>query len=267
MSRKVTNRREFLTLPLAALLAPLFGRTASAAPDARNARYGADVSILYGMLTYRLEGTMSETVDRPGGRYEVTIVGEGDGIANRIESRGTLLEGRWAPLQTRSFFSVKGRESRSDITYDYARRSIAYRFKGETFFFRRLRVADDVLTIPKGLYVDDTISATLNYTDQLWAPQPDGTYLTRIVRRKKPENEGADDVQQHYKAELVPFTLKVARDAATGKATAQIDLTRFSSWAKQDQPGRITFDAGRRLENMSLPMMLGTSVQIRIATG
>src|SRR5262245_46009598 len=266
MSRKGTSRREFLTVPLALLLAPLIGCPVAAA-DARKSKYGADVSILYGVLTYRLEGTMTEMVDRAAGRYDVAIVGEGDGIANRVESRGILWQGRWAPLQTRSFFSVKGRESRSDIAYDYAKRSVAYHFKGETFFLRKLRVADDVVTIPEGTYVDDSLSATLNYTDQLWVPQADGTYLTRIVRRKKAENEGADDVQKDYKAELVPFTLKVVPDAATGKTVAHIDLTRFSSWAKQDQPGTITFDAARRLENMSLPMMLGTSVQIKIATG
>src|SRR5213596_802870 len=145
MSRKAPSRREFLTLPLALILAPLIGgRPAGAAPDARKAKYGADISILYGVLTYRLEGTMTETVDRGAGQYGVAI-------ANRVESRGTLWQGRWAPLQTRSFFSVKGRESRSDITYDYARRSVAYHFKGETFFFRRLRVVDDVLPIPEGL--------------------------------------------------------------------------------------------------------------------
>src|SRR5438876_1232377 len=150
MSRKAPSRREFLTLPLALILAPLIGgRPAGAAPDARKTKYGADISILYGVLTYRLEGTMTETVDRGAGQYE-----------------------------------------------------------------------------------------------------------------------GADDVQQqHYKAELVPFTLKVVPDASTGKTTAHIDLTRFSSWAKQGQPGKITFDTARRLENMSLPMMLGTSVQVRIATG
>src|SRR3989442_15255608 len=104
MSRKVTSRREFLTLPLAALLAPLFGRTASAAPDTRNARYGADVTILYGMLTYRLGGAISETVQRPWGRYEVTIVGGGDGISHRIESRGPLPEGGRAAPQARSVF-------------------------------------------------------------------------------------------------------------------------------------------------------------------
>ena len=46
MSRKAPSRREFLTLPLALLLAPLIGRPVAAAPDARKAKYGADVSIM-----------------------------------------------------------------------------------------------------------------------------------------------------------------------------------------------------------------------------
>jgi hypothetical protein len=111
---------------------------------------------------------LTETIDRPGGRYDVAIAGEGDGIANRIESAGILRQGRWAPLRTRSFFSVKGRESRSDITYDYARRTVEYHFRGETFFLRRLRLADDTVPIPEGLLVDDSLSATLNYADRLW---------------------------------------------------------------------------------------------------
>ena len=94
MSRKAPSRREFLTLPLALILAPLIGgRPAGAAPDARKAKYGADISILYGVLTYRLEGTMTETVDRGAGQYEVAIVGEGDGIASRR---------RTSPSETRS---------------------------------------------------------------------------------------------------------------------------------------------------------------------
>src|SRR2546428_11911223 len=177
MSRQIIDRRQFLTLPLALFLAPL--ARAQAAVEAHRAPYGVDVSLVYGALAYRVEGTLTETIDRPSGRYDVAIAGEGDGIANRIESVGILRQGRWAPLQTRSFFSVKGRESRSDITYDHAKRSVAYRFKGETFFLRKLRVADDVLTIPEGMYVDDSISATLNYTDQLWVAQADGTFLTR----------------------------------------------------------------------------------------
>src|SRR5256712_10834792 len=231
MSRQVIDRRQFLTLPLGLLLAPL--ARAQAAVEAHRAPYGVDVSLLYGALTYRVEGTLTETIDRPRGRYDGAIAGEGDGIATRIESVGIIRRGRWAPLRSRSFFSVKGRESRSDITYDHAGRSIEYHFKGETFFFRRLRVVDDVLPIPEGVLVDDSISAPLSYGDQRTAPQADGSFVTHVVRRKVARNEGPDDVQRHYRAELVPFKFKVAVDAATRKTVAQIDLTRFSSWANQ----------------------------------
>ena len=262
MSRSVVDRRQFLTVPLALFLAPL-GRVQAAA-GTQKAAYGVDVSILYGALTYRIEGTMTETIDRPGGRYDVTIAGEGDGIANRIESVGTLRQGRWALLRTRSFFSVRGRESRSDITYHHDQRSVEYHFKGETFFLRRVRIADDVVMVPDGVLVDDSISATLNYADKRWEPRADGTLVTHIVRRKRAGNEGVDDVQKHYRAEVVPFTFKVEVDPETRKPVAKVDLSRFSSWAKPDQPALITFGPDRRPEHMNLSMVLGTSVQIRL---
>jgi hypothetical protein len=265
MSRQVIERRDFLTLPLALLLAPL--AQANASPAAYTAPYRIDVSLLYGALTYRIDETLAESVDRAAGRYDVTMTGEGDGIANRIESVGILRQGRWAPLRSRSFFSVKGRESRADITYDYAARHVDYHFKGETFFLRRLRVVDDSLPIPDGMLVDDAISATLNYADQLWRPQTDGNLLTHIVRRKIASNEGPDDVQARYSAELAPLTLKVAVDAETRKPIARFDLTRFSSWARQNQPALITFGGDRRPERLNLPMILGTSVQISLKTG
>ncbi len=266
MSRQPLSRRRFLTLPLALLLAPaaLPWERARAAPDSRPGTYAVDVGILYGMLGYHLEGTLSETVDRAAGSYEVKIVGEGDGIANRIESSGVLLNGRWAPHESHSFFSVKGRESRSDIAYDWTRRSIQYHFRGETFFLRKLRVADDVVPIPEGLHVDDSLSAMLNYADARWSPQEDGTYRTHVVRRKKPDDEGPDDAQSAYRAELVPITLKVAADAVSGKRTALFDLTGFSSWARRDQPGRITFGHDKRPELLTLGMMLGTSVKVEL---
>jgi hypothetical protein len=264
MSRQVIARRDFLTLPLALLLSPL--ARAHAAVVAHSAPYRVEVSLLYGALTYRIDETLTESVDRAGGRYEVAMTGEGDGIANRIESTGTLREGRWAPLRSKSFFSVKGRESRADITYDYAARRIDYHFKGETFFLRRLRVVDDAVPMPDGLLIDDAISATLNYADQLWRPQADGDLVTHIVRRKVASNEGPDDVQARYRAELAPLTLKVAIDAETRKPTARFDLTRFSSWAKQNQPALITFGGDRRPEHLNLPMILGTSVQISLKT-
>jgi len=259
MSRQLIARRDFLTLPLALLLSP--PARAYAAVVAHSAPYRVDVSLLYGALTYHIDETLAESIDRTAGRYDVTMTGEGDGIANRIDSTGTLRQGRWAPIRSRSFFSV------ADITYDYAARKIDYHFKGETFFLRRLRLVDDVVPMPDGFLIDDAISATLNYADQLWRPQADGDLVTHIVRRKIASNEGPDDVQARYRAELAPLTLKVAVDAATLKPIARFDLTRFSSWAKQNQPALITFGGDRRPEHLNLPMILGTSVQISLKTG
>lgn len=262
MSRQGIDRRRFLTLPLALFLTPLV--RAHAAPETHRVPYGVEVSLLYGTLVYRVDGAMTEVVDRPGGRYDVTIVGEGDGIVTRVESAGALGQGRWLPLRSRSYFSVKGRESRGEVTYDHARGSAEYHFKGETFFLRRLRIVDDVVPLPAGLLVDDSISATLNYADRRWAPRPDGSLVTHVVRRRLAPNEGPDDVQTRYRAELVPFKLDVGVDATTKKPIAHFDLTRFSSWAKRDQPALVTFGPDRRPEHLSLPMILGTSVQIRL---
>ena len=266
MSRQPLTRRRFLTLPLALLLAPAALRwdRARAAAESRRATYAVDAGILYGMLNYHLDGTLTESVDRVGGRYDVTIVGEGDGIANRIESSGVLREGRWAPRESHSFFSVRGRESRSDIAYDWVRGTIEYRFRGETFFLRKLRVADDVVAVPEGLHVDDSLSATLNYADERWAQAADGSYQTHVIRRKKPDNEGLDDAQGTYRAELVPLALKIAADPASGKPIALFDLTRFSSWAKRSEPGRITFNWDKRPELVMLDMMLGTKVRVEL---
>ena len=103
MSRQAIDRRQFLTLPLALVLAPL-GRAFAGAVETYRAPYGVDVRLLYGVLTYHVAGTFIQSIDRPGGRYEATVEGEGDGIANRIESSGALRQGRWVPLRSRSFF-------------------------------------------------------------------------------------------------------------------------------------------------------------------
>src|SRR5215510_7597136 len=121
MSRQVIGRRDFLVLPLGFLLTPL--ARAYGAAVAHSAPYRVDVRLLYGALTYRIDETLAESIDRTAGCYQVSMTGEGDGIINRVESTGTLRQGRWAPVQSKSFFSVKGRESRADITYDYAART------------------------------------------------------------------------------------------------------------------------------------------------
>src|SRR3989454_5789217 len=138
MSRRLISRRRFLGLPLAFLLAPLVAWPArgwaATTSEERKRTYTADVGILYGLLSFRLDGALSEGIDRDAGHYQVKIAGEGDGIANRIESRGLLRDGRWVPLEGRSWFSVKGRESRSEVRYDWVRRTVEYHFRGETSF-------------------------------------------------------------------------------------------------------------------------------------
>jgi hypothetical protein len=257
------SRREFLALALALLAAP--ARAARAAMETHQGRFAADVGILYGALSFHLAGTIDEAIDRVAGRYAVTIRGQGTGITNAVDSTGLLREGRWAPLKTSSLFVVHGRASRVDLAFDYGRRAIEYHSRSETFFLRRLRVADDVLPLPEGIHVDDVVSATLNYADGLWPREPDGTLMTRVVRRQRPAGEGPDDVEGRYRAELVPFVLKLVPDPGTGRATALFDLTRFSSWAREDRPARIVFGPHRRPEAITSSLMLGTSVAIRIA--
>jgi hypothetical protein len=263
MSMSPIDRRQFLTLPLVLFLGPALRAAAEA--TVRRGRYAADVGILYDMLTFRLEGTIEESINREAGQYQVTIAGAGSSISNRIESSGVLRAGRWAPLRSQSFFEVRGRQSRTDIAYDYGRRVVEYHARAETFFLGRMRIVDDRVPIPEGTHLDDVISATLNYAEGHWTPQGTDTYRTFVVRRRRSDDEGPDDVAGSYRAEVVPLELKVAPDPETGKPSALFDLTRFSSWAKKSQPARIVFGADRRPELITSSMILGTSVTIRLA--
>jgi hypothetical protein len=257
----VPSRRRFLLLALGLALGPV--RAARAAIESRLGKFSADVGVLYGVLSFHLAGTIDERIDRAAARYEVQVRGQGDGIENAVDSQGRLHEGRWAPVRSRSRFLVQGRESTLDIAYDHAARRVEYHSRSETFFLRRVRAADDVVTVPDGAHVDDVISATLNYADGLWRAEADGSLGTYVVRRHRPTGEGADDVQRLYRAELVPFVLRVSPDAHTGRPTALFDLTRFSSWAREDRPARIVFGPDRRPETITTSLMLGTSVSIR----
>jgi hypothetical protein len=159
---------------------------------------------------------------------------------------------------------VYGRESRLEITYDYPQRVIHYRGRSETFVLRRIRTTDDTLALPTDVHVDDVVSATLNYADGRWPAEPDGRLVTRVVRRQRIPGERPDDVDRRYRAELVPFELRVTTEAG-GRATALLDMTRFSSWAREDEPARIVFGADRRPESITASLILGTSLTIRIA--
>lgn len=260
-----SSRRQFLTLlgllPLPFLLPRSIGVASGIQP--RKGGYAAEVGLLYDTITFKFGGTVEEVVDRQAGRYEVRVAGEGDGIANRVESVGHRRDGRWVPDRATSWFQVKGRESRSEILYDWTARRISYKFRGETFFLRRLRVVEDTLTIPVGARVDDVITVVFNYADGVWPADADGKYRTHVVRRGKKDNEGSDDIDPNARAELAPFELKVDRDKDTGKPVATFDMTRFSSWARRDRPGKIVFNGDRRPEMVSSSLMLGTSVLIR----
>ena len=262
MSRHDLNRRGFLTLAVAVLVAP--GRLLGAEPAGRRGTYVVDVGLLYSMLTFHLQGVLDEQVDQAAGRYEVRSEGQGDRITSRLHSRGILRNGRWTPLEATSHFDVYGRESRTQVAYDHDRRSVEYHARAETFLRRRLRVVDDVLTLPAGQHVDDAVSALLNYRDGRWAPDTDGRLRTHVVRRRQSDSEGPDDVARTYRAELVPLELTVTTDPRTGKREAMLDLSRFSSWARSSQPARIVFDESRRPTLISGPLILGSSLSIRL---
>ena len=257
-----TNRRDFLTLLIALLIVPV--RVVGAERVARRGTFAADVGILYQMLTFHLKGDVEVSIDRPGGRYDVTVSGQGDAIANRIESSGVLRGGRWVPLRSASWFQVRGRESRTQVTYDYDRHVVEYHARAETFFLRRLRVVDDVLPMPQGVTLDDAISAALNYREGFWTPGPDGRLQTHVVRRRRREDEGPDDVAASYRAEVISLELKVEPDPETRKSAALLDLSRFSSWARENRPARIVFDDERWPALITGSMILGTSVTIRL---
>jgi hypothetical protein len=243
------------------LLAPL--ARGSAEPVVRRGHYAVDVAVLYDIFSFHLDGRIEESIDRVTARYHVVIAGEGPSIANHLESSGVLREGRWTPVQSRSWFKIRGRISRTDVDYDHSRHRIDYRARGETFFLRRLRVVEDVVTIPEGTHVDDVISATLNYADGSWSPR-NGSLRTFVIRRSRPADEGPDDVASRYGAELAPLEAKVASDPTSGKSSALFDLSPFSSWMRPSRPARIVFGSNRRPELITTSMILGSSVTIRL---
>jgi hypothetical protein len=264
MSPVSLSRRALLATALAwALGRP---RWAVGSVDARKGTFSAKAALLYGAFRFEESGVIDEKIDRAAGTYDVRITGTGHEMTTDIESTGTLRDGRWVPLRFTDRFVVYGRESRLEITYDWASRVVRYRGRSETFLLRRLRTTDDTVAMPVDVHVDDVVSATLNYAEGRWSPDADGRLVTQVVRRRRIAGERPDDVGRRYRAELVPFTLQVGTDSA-GRATAALDLTRFSSWAREDEPARIVFGANRRPETIEASLVLGTSLTIRLESG
>src|SRR5262245_1264691 len=256
------RRRTLLGMTLAWALAHPRA-SAAAVTESRKGSFNARAALLYGALRFEESGAIDETIDRNAERYEVRITGRGSDMTTEIESTGALRDGRWAPLRFADRFVVYGRESRLEITYDYSQRVIRYQGRSETFLLRRIRVTDDTVAMPPGAHVDDVVSATLNYAEGRWPAEADGRLVTRVVRRQRIPGERPDDAEPRYRAELVPLELTVGPES-DGRATALLDMTRFSSWAREDEPARIVFGADRRPETITASLILGTSLAIKI---
>src|SRR5207245_9915979 len=134
MSMPLMDRRDFLTLPVALVLAPL--ARVGAEPAIRRGQYEADVGVLYDMLTFHLDGTIEESIDRTAGQYHVVIAGDGASLSSRLESWGLLPGGRWAPVRSRSWVKVRGRLSRTEVEFGQGRRATAQRARGGPFVRR-----------------------------------------------------------------------------------------------------------------------------------
>jgi hypothetical protein len=263
MERLLTRRQILLGLPLGLLLV---GRRAHALSDGRSVfGYQLDLSVLYSVLTLSVSGTAVLELDRRGGTYRVAMEGQGVGITTKSEASGILRDGRFKPVETRAVHHFRGRQNTSTTTYDYDRQRVEIHGVTHTLLLGRRRQVDDILTIPPGRHLDDLLSAELNFIDQKLDRDPDGTYHTWVIRRARPANEGPDDVSPDgYRAEMVPLRFRPSPDAATGRLTAQVDITRFSSWAHPARPARVTFAPDRQIESVQSFLQYGTTLSVRV---
>ena len=263
MTQRLTRRQLLAAIPAGLLLTR---RRAHALDDGRAIlAYQLDLSILFNFLTLSLTGTVTQEVDRRAGRYRVTMEGKGTAISTRTEATGLVTDGRFKPLESRSVHMFRGRENTSVIIYDYDRQRAEFHAVAHTLLLGRRRQIDDTIALPQGRQVDDLISAELNFAADTLDREADGTYHTWVIRRARAENEGPDDVSPDgYRAELVPLRFRPTSDGPAGRLTALVDITRFSSWARSDQPARITFALNRQLETVQSSLILGTTLSVRV---
>jgi hypothetical protein len=260
------TRRGFIALPLLGLVLP---RLATGNTTERSVRaYEANVGILFNLLTYTLSGSVTLDVDRLAGSYRVSISGGGPGITARTESTGIIRERRFVPIHTQSSHTVRGRQNHLDLRYDYERGVVSYHVVAYTFLLGRRWQVDDVIRLPRGKNVDDLISAVLNFAAESLDVDSAGAFRITVVRRARSANEGPDDVSPAgYRAEFVTVRFHATPDGATGRLTALVDLTGFSSWARPAHPARVVFGADRYLESASSSLILGTRFTLRLTPG
>ena len=240
-------------------------RAAATPPAARTVDYRVDISMLFDLLRFSVDGSMVEEVDAGAGRYRVLITGSGTGVSSRIEARGLIDNDRYRPLELKSAHSFVGRPSSLSITYDYTRGLVDYHAVGHTLLSGRRRQVDDVVVLPPDQHVDDAVSAGLNFAAGRLEQDPDGAYRMAVLRRSRPSGEGPDDVTPGaYRVEVVPVRFRVEPDP-TGKLIARVDMSGWSSWARADQPARLVFTPERRLESIESRLIWGSAVRMRLS--
>lgn len=265
LSMPSISRREFVSLLL--VLADVRRAGAEAATRSQDA-YKVDAGVLYGMLSLTLTGTIAREVDPAARRWRVTIDGQGAGAVHRAESVGFVREGRCYPTASRMEQTIRGRDAMVSVGYDYARGLVEYHSVSHTLLMGRRRQVDDTLPLPPGQPVDDLASASLNFEANKLESDGQGGYRTLIVRRAWKENEGPDDASPGgYRATLAPMRLRVTPNPATGGLHGHLDMTSLSSWARANQPARVSFDAQRHLQSFETSLILGTTVTLRLASG
>jgi hypothetical protein len=258
------SRRAFLagSLPLLAIPRAAFGGD----PARQVFDCSVDAGVLFNLFTFAFKGTVVKEIDRAAGRYRVTMNGQGDSISVDTQASGMIRKEQFMPVETHSHSLIRGRESKLDLRYDHDRGIVEYHSVTHTFFLGRRRQVDDTLKLPSDRRVDDLLSAELNFAANVLEQEPDGTYRTFIVRRSRPENEAPDDVSASgYRAELVPLRFQVTPGDGPGRLKSLIDITSFSSWARSNQPARVTFAADRQLESVQTKLILGTTFKARLA--
>ena len=267
MQARFTRRQLLAMIPAGLLLG--WGGGVQALEDGRAVlAYQLDLSILFNFLSLSLTGTVVQEIDRRAGRYRVTMDGKGASIGTRTEATGLILDGRFKPLESHSVHQFRGRENTINTAYDYDRQRAEIHGVTHTMLLGRRRQIDDVLALPPGRPVDDLISAQLNFAAGTLDHDGDGTYHTWIMRRARADNEGPDDVSPDgYRAELAPLRFRPSPDPATGRLTALVDITRFSSWARPDRPALVTFGQDRKLESVQSSLILGTTLNVHVTAG
>ena len=264
------SRRAFLaaSLPLLASPSVVLAQVSPQVPAREVFDYSVNVGVLFNLITFALKGTVVKEIDHTAGSYRVSMNGEGDSISLHTEASGMIRQGRFMPLEIHSQSTIRGRESRLDMLYDHDRGTVEYHSVMHTFLLGRRRQGDDILKLPADRRVDDLLSAELNFAANMLEREPDGTYRTFIVRRSRPEDEGPDDVSTSgYHAELIPLRFQAEPEDPSGRLRALIDITSFSSWARRNQPARVTFGPDRHVEGVETKLILGTTFNVRVAPG